>query len=312
MTPQGGSLTDLPGLRVGHATTGDGRSGVTVIVFDRPSPLHVDLRGGAPSTRETAAFFGVGSEPLADGLVFCGGSNFGLAAVDGVVAAMAADGRGKRTAGGPVPRVPGAVIYDLVYATCRPDAQLGEQAYRAAGQASQRGNVGAGAGATVGKVRGAAGWMKGGLGMASRLLPDGTTVAALAVVNAFGDVHDPVTGRIVAGARDQAGRPLELAARLLDDASLPLPDEPFDNTVLVAIASDLAIAPSERPLLTQAAHDGLADAIRPAHTAYDGDAVVLLPLGSRPGSLLRATAGVRAVTAAAIVDAVLAARAPDD
>jgi len=301
------SLTDLAGLRVGHATTPDGRSGVTVIVFDQPSPLYPDLRGGAPSTRETAAFFGVGSEPLADGLVFCGGSNFGLAAVDGVVAAMAADGRGKRTAGGPVPRVPGAVIYDLVYASQRPDAALGERAYQAAGPGEQRGSVGAGAGATVGKVRGTAGWAKGGLGMASLRLPDGVMVAALAVANAFGDVYDPTSGAMVAGTAGEDGQPLRLADRLLSDDDLRLPDDPFDNTVLLAVACDLAVQPSEYGLLTQAAHDGLADAVRPAHTAYDGDAVFLLPIGSRPGSLLRAGEGIRRVCAAAILDAVRAA-----
>ena len=301
------SLTDLTGLTVGHATTADGSSGVTAIVFDQPLPLHADLRGGAPSTRETAAFFRVGSEPLADGLVFCGGSNFGLAAVDGVVRAMAADGRGKPTAGGPVPRVPGAVIYDLVYASERPDAAVGERAYHAAGPAEARGNVGAGTGATVGKVRGTAGWCKGGLGMASLTLPDGVTVAALAVVNAFGDVRDPVNGALVVGARNQSGGALDLAARLLDDAELRLPDDPFDNTVLVAVATDLRSAPSEWPILTQAAHDGLADVIRPAHTAFDGDAVFLIPCGDRAGSLLRATEGVRVVVAMAILDGVRAA-----
>jgi L-aminopeptidase/D-esterase-like protein len=306
-----GALTDVPGLAVGHAASAAHTTGCTVVLPAEPCVLVADVRGGAAGTRETTAVHRLGPANRVDAIALCGGSTFGLAAVDGILQHLAEAGRGVQTGGGRVPRVPAAVLHDLALAPGgpRPDATLGRQACRSAGSpAPERGNVGAGVGATVGKIHGPEGWMKGGLGQASVRLPDGALVGALAVVNAFGDVVDPGTGQILAGARRPGTLELADSTRtFLTAGSLPERLEGI-STTLVVLATDVALQVPELGLFGQAGHDGIAAVIRPSHTQLDGDVAFVLTTEARRGaSLLRLLTAARRATELALQDAARAA-----
>src|SRR5437764_5104275 len=198
-------ITDIPKIRVGHDSNLEAATGCTVILCDTPAVGGVDVRGGAPATRETDLLRPMYMVDQVHAVVLTGGSAFGLDAASGVMRYLEEQGIGFDVGVARVPIVPAAAIFDLGFgsATVRPDAAAG---YRACQQATSdsvaQGNVGAGTGATVGKMRGPIFMMKGGLGSASTHLPDGTLVGALAVVNAFGDILDPQTQQVVAGVRD--------------------------------------------------------------------------------------------------------------
>lgn len=288
------ALTDVTGLRVGHAQrTGDGwLTGVTVVLApDGGAVTAVDVRGGGPGTRETDALDPRTLVPRIDAVVLAGGSAFGLDAASGVVRWLEERGRGFRV-GGPgrvVPVVPAAVLFDLGRGgtwTARPDAGMGYAAVAAAaatedGAAVPQGCVGAGTGAVAGNL-------KGGVGTASWVLPAGTTVAALAVVNAAGSTVDPDTGALW-GARpgwaaefglDGGPLPDQVVARareLLAATAAP----PF-NTTLAVVATDAALTRSQAQKLAGTAHDGLARAVRPVHLLSDGDTVFAMATGRRP------------------------------
>ena len=247
-------------MAVGNVTS-DG-TGVTVVLLPEGTTASGEVRGGAPASRETALLEPTKLVEHADAFVLTGGSAFGLAAADGVMTVLATRGRGFRSTGGPVPIVPTAAIFDLVASGgVHPTADDGAAAAAAAvaGAVLATGRVGAGTGATVGKWRGAAHGVPGGLGSASVRVGD-ATVGALAVVNAIGDVIAD-DGTIIAGS----GAPPEVGG---------YPDPPLgpgESTTLVVVATDARCSKVECQLLAQSAHDGLARALRPVATRFDGD-----------------------------------------
>lgn len=301
-------LTDVAGIRVGHATDLEGLTGVTVVVADGGARAAVDVRGGAPGTRETDLLAAGRLVQEVHAVCLCGGSAFGLEAAGGVTRFLAGRGVGFPTGVRPVPIVPAAVVFDLAVgsADALPDAGMGARAAAAAAKGPvAEGSVGAGAGCSVGKLFGMAGAMRGGLGTWAVRLPDGPTVGALVVVNAFGDVRDPRTSRILAGPRDpETGRPADTEAALLSGAAGGLWPAAGQNTTLVVVATDAALDRDALVRVAAMAHDGLARAIRPVHTPLDGDTVFALATGARgAGGLL----GVGVAAAEAVAEAVVRA-----
>ncbi|MGU3317481.1 P1 family peptidase [Sphingomonas sp. M6A6_1c] len=288
----GNSITDVRGLRVGHATDERVQTGVTVLLFDRQWPAAVDVRGGGPGVRETET---LAAHNVVDGIhaiALSGGSVFGLAAADGVVASLSTAGIGLRLRDGghAIPIVPGAVLHDLNNAGDKdwgdrsPYHALGRQAVAAAGTAVALGSVGAGRGAM-------AGYRKGGVGTASLQLDGGLTVGALAAVNPVGSVTmaDDATywawpfeidgefgGRRPAATMATAVDPLPDASRLALLGRL----RPGANTTLAVVACDAALTRAEVQRVAMMAQDGIARAIRPAHTPYDGDLVFAVASGA--------------------------------
>ena len=308
MTTRG--LTAIAGIEVGHHTLAARPTGCTVVLTEGGATAAVDVRGASPGTRETALLDPRNSVQQVHAIVLSGGSAFGLAAADGVMRYLDERGVGYRTRAARVPIVPAAILYDLGVGdpAVRPGADCGYRAARAAaGGAVEEGGVGAGAGATVGKLGGPERAMKGGLGTALIELADGVRVAALMAVNAVGDVHDPATGALIAGVRSADGRRLAGAGALLRE---PAPDAPRgENTTIGVVATNAALDKAQLGVVARMAHDGLARAVRPAHTPVDGDAIFALSTGARANTagLLRIGALAADVTAEAIVRAVRAA-----
>ena len=278
MRAENTTITRVPGLRAGHATDDGALTGCTAVLLP-PAGARcvVDTRGGAPGTRETA-LLGEGSATAVHAILLGGGSAFGLAAADGVMQWLAAHGMGLATAAGVVPIVPAAIIYDLaIGTTAPPTAAMGWAAAAAASDAPVPcGNIGAGTGATVGKVHGRAFAMKGGVGSAAgavHLASGDYIVGVIVVVNAVGDVWDVRRNVIVAGAHDERGW---LSGRSEPANAHEETPEPGTNTTIGVIATDAPV--SRRTLVRMAisGHDGLARAIRPAHTAADGDTLFAL------------------------------------
>lgn len=303
-----GALTDVAGLAVGHHTLPDGRSGCSVVLCPEGAVAGVDVRGAAPGTRETDLLRPENTVERVHAVVLSGGSAFGLDAASGAMRWLAERGHGFAVGAARVPIVPAAVLFDLgLDPRERPDAAAGHAACEAATDGDvARGSVGAGAGATVGKLFGPGRAMKGGIGSAS-VRVDGVTVAALVAVNAIGDVVDR-DGRIVAGARGDDGRPLDTMAALLAGR---VPQAPAGGaTTIGVVATDAALTKAECSRLATAGHDGLALAIRPVHTALDGDTLFALATGGagRPASATRLHAMAVDAVARAVLDAVRRAR----
>jgi L-aminopeptidase/D-esterase-like protein len=311
-------ITDVPGVLVGHDTNLEAGTGCTVVLCAWPAVGGVDVRGGAPGTRETDLLDPRCMVSEVHAVLLAGGSAFGLDAAAGVMRVLEERGMGFDTGVARVPIVPGAVLFDLTLgrSDVRPDAAAGMRAAQAAREGPvARGTVGAGTGATVGKLLGLANRTKGGIGSASATLPDGTTVGAIVAVNAGGDVYDPATGGVVAGARDPQGSGW-WAGR---DAGMPHgPVWPGTNTTIGVVATSAPLTKAEANKLAQVAQDGLALAIRPAHTPFDGDTLFALSLASpevraaHPGGvgalvLSQIGALASAVVARAILDAVQSA-----
>ncbi len=278
------SLVDLPGLQVGHWTHAEGGTGCTVVLCPEGATAGVDVRGGGPGTRETDLLRPECRVEQVHAVLLAGGSAFGLAAADGVMRWLAERGFGYDVGIARVPLVPAAVLFDLAVGDPdrRPDAAAGYAACAAASrEAVAQGSIGAGSGATVGKGMGLARASRGGLGMASLATEGGLIVAALAVVNAYGNVHDPATGQVVAGVRrlDAAGACTGFvdAVELLAEGERP--EFNRSNTTLAVVATNGRLAKSEANKVAQMAHDGLARAIRPVHTGIDGDVVFALACG---------------------------------
>lgn len=300
-------ILDVPGLAVGHA--GDGATGVTTLVAETPAVAAIAVHGGAPGTRESDALRPSGLGPPVDAVVLAGGSAFGLAAADGVQRALAERGRGFAVRGHRVPIVPAAIIFDLTGPP--PDfATLGRASVAAAeGPPDRReGTLGAGAGATTARL-------KGGVGAASEAVPGGM-VGALAVVNAVGS---PVAAN---GPWFRAG-PFERGAEFGGLGPAPadadwrtplskLGPRAGENTLIAVVATDLALSRSEAHHLAVTAHDGIALAVFPAHTLFDGDTVFALSTAragppAAPEAFVALTAGAVAALARAIARAVYAA-----
>lgn len=315
-TPPGrDDICDVPGVLVGHDTDLAAATGCTVLRFTLPALGAVDVRGGAPATRETDLLDPRCMMDQVHALVLTGGSAFGLDAASGVVRLLESEGVGFDTGFAKVPIVPAAALFDLGIGRpdIRSDAASGERAARAAsGSPVEQGSVGAGTGATVGKLGGPAYAMKGGLGSASARTPAGYVVGALVAVNAIGDVYDPATGRIVAGARKPSGDGW-LAAQQATSGSGG-EDEPTQSlfpgahTTLAAIATDAPFSKAALAKIAQMAHDGLARTIRPVHTPFDGDIVFAFSTAERltPGDVRQITL-VGALAADTLARAVLKA-----
>ncbi len=297
------TLTAVPGIRVGHHTLAERPTGCTVIVPEHGAVAGVDVRGWAPGTRETALLAPVNSNQQIHAIVLSGGSAFGLDAASGVMRYLDERNVGlKLGANGAinVPIVPGAVLIDLWVGgkpQIRPTADCGYEAARAATrEAVAEGNVGAGAGATVGKFAGRDRAMKGGLGSAAITLPNGIVIAALVAVNAFGDVIDPATGKVIAGVRTPDGAGLADARTLLRSgwtrATTPSKSGgggagagEGENTTLGVIATNARLTKAAATKVAQMAHDGYARAIAPIHTPVDGDTIFALATGDLPGDV---------------------------
>ena len=316
-----GSICDVPGLIVGHDTDPIGVSGCTVVLPLDPAGAvgGVDVRGGAPGTRETDLLRPENLVERVHGVLMTGGSAFGLDAAGGVMRYLEARNIGFRVGSAVVPIVPGAVLFDLLIGDprARPDAEAGARACRnATREPPAEGSVGAGTGATVGKLNGSAGATKGGIGSASVRLADGTTVGALVAVNAVGQVVDPQSGHILAGARRRGGGFVApeayfgLSADAPWSASGPAVGA---NTTIGIVATDAPLDKSGATRLARVAHDGVALAIRPAHTPYDGDTIFALSTAASrdarsAADLAPLGAAAASVVAEAIVRAVRAAR----
>lgn len=290
------------GALVGHWTDRGGWTGCTAILAPEGSVVACEVRGGGPGTRETDLLGPAASAPGANGVVLSGGSAFGLAAADGVVRHLEERNIGYRTRAGVVPLVASAVVFDLALgdSTARPGPEAGYAAAAAAGREVGRGSVGAGTGCTVGKLLGPGAWTKGGLGFAGRTLGRGGKVAALAVVNAFGDVLAE-DGSVLAGAwRDGAyQRTVDLLARGES------PYRPWrEATTLVCVLTDAALTKTQAWLVARAASAGVARAVDPAATAVDGDVVYCIATGRTDVDALTLEAVAADVTAAAIRDGV--------
>jgi L-aminopeptidase/D-esterase-like protein len=266
----------VAGVRAGH-WTGD-RTGVTVLLLPAGTVGSGELRGGAPASRETGLLDPVRTVARVDAVVFAGGSAFGLAAADGVMRYLAERAQGYATAGGAVPIVPTACIYDLVEANAPPPTAADGYAAAKAAELDQplaTGRVGAGAGATVGKWHGREYAAAGGVGTAFTDV-DGARMAAVAVVNAIGDIVG-FDGRVVAGSSAPAGAVAFPTPEPFEERAAG--DGPVNNTTLVAVVTDAACAKIDCYLLAQSAHDGMSRALRPAHTRFDGDLSVAVATG---------------------------------
>ena len=271
----------------------------------------VDVRGAAPGTRETELLSPLNAVDTVHAVLLAGGSAFGLDAAGGVMRWLEQRGIGVPVGPARVPIVPAAILFDLWVgdASIRPDAQAGHAACEAASaQAPAEGNVGAGAGATVGKLFGIARAMKGGIGTAS-VQVGAITVGALVVVNAVGDVVDPATGSAVAGARTADGSALLGSMRALLRGELPAPLQAGMATTIGVVATDALLTKAQANKVAQMAHDGLARSINPVHTMTDGDTLFALATGMSglPGNVTLIGALAAEVTAAAVLRAVRAA-----
>jgi L-aminopeptidase/D-esterase-like protein len=287
-------ITDVAGVRVGH-WTGD-RTGVTVVLLPPGTVGSGEVRGGAPATRELALLEATRTVAQVDAVVFTGGSAFGLAAADGVMHHLAAQSRGVLTRAGHVPIVPAAAIFDLSPDDGeRPGPEQGASAAAAAelGPELAIGRVGAGRGARVGMWRGADGAVPGGLGSASARV-EAATVGALAVVNAVGDVLDR-DGTVLAGSTAPP-----------DGLAFPEPLADVEHTTLVLVATDARLTKSDCFLLAQTGHHGLARALEPSHTRFDGDLVIAVATGVVEAHLDRLRAAATDVVAEAVRSAVRA------
>jgi L-aminopeptidase/D-esterase-like protein len=292
-------LTDIAGIRVGHFTHLEAATGCTVILCDTPATGGVDVRGGAPATRETELLRPLNLVEQVDAVVLSGGSAYGLDAASGVMRYLEDHGLGYDTGVARVPIVPAAAIFDLGFgsASIRPDSAAGFQACETATSGPiKQGNIGAGTGATVGKMAGPTFMMKGGLGSASMLLSDGTLVGALVVVNALGDIFDPQTQQVIAGARQPTGDGF-------------LATSPFSNTTIAVIATNASLTKAQTNKIAQMAHNGLAQTIRPAHTMFDGDTIFALALGPTSQILANPTIAASQVSAIGAAAATTLARA---
>lgn len=311
-----GAITDVTGLEVGHAQDQSALTGCTVLLCAKGAVAGVDVRGSAPGTRETDLLQPFNLVQKVHAILLAGGSAFGLDAATGVMHYLEEKRIGFNTGIAKVPIVPAAILFDLGLgrADVRPDAAMGYRACQAASSsAPAEGNVGAGTGASVGKLFGMALAMKSGLGSASLDLGRGIVVGALAAVNAFGDVVDPATGKILAGLRSGRVGPLRVGGRqeFADTTRMlrtfagrsALGIAARANTVIGVVATNAALTKSEATKVAQMAQDGLARAVRPAHTMLDGDTVFALSTGRKKADVT--TLGVFA--AEALTQAILRA-----
>ena len=302
-------ITDVAGIRVGHATDIAGLTGVSVVLCDRPAVAGVELRGGANDVSGLDYLDARHLVPTVNGVVLAGGSRFGGEAIWGVMRWLEERGAGYRAGVHVVPHVPGACLFDLSVGDprARPTREMGYAAAAAAARGPvAEGNVGAGTGATVGKLHLLSRAMRGGIGTASVRVGD-ATVGALVAVNAVGDVRDPETGALVAGTRDAPD-----GHRLIDSANVMRAHDDLGrfgtgHTTIGVVATDARLTKPDASKLASLGMLGFAAALSPPHTAFDGDTLFALSVGDVAADLTRLGLGAADAVARAIVRAVRAA-----
>jgi L-aminopeptidase/D-esterase-like protein len=304
------TLTAVPGIKVGHVTLTERPTGCTAILVEAGATAGVDVRGAAPASAETDLLKPVNLVQQLYAVGLSGGSAFGLDSRTGIVRYLDEKNIGFKAATSiNVPIVPAASLFDLNVGgnpKIRPAADCGYRAAQAASTAPvAEGNVGAGAGATVGKSAGAGRAMKGGIGSAAMRMPDGLIVAALVAVNAAGDVIDPATGKVVAGVRTADGASLADARVLLSSGALRQPARIGENTTLAVVATNAVLTKTQATKVAEMAHDGFARAIYPSHTMGDGDTIFAIATGAQLGAADVSRIG--ALAAQVVADAIVRA-----
>jgi len=297
----GGSITDVPGIKVGHFTLTERPTGCTVLLCEAGGTAGVDVRGSAPGTRETDLLNPINMVQQVQAILLSGGSAYGLDAATGVMRYLEERGLGFPIGGGVVPIVPAAILFDLGVGNfkIRPNAESGYQACVAASTGPvAEGNVGAGAGATIGKMFGPKFTMKSGIGTASVTVGDtGIIVGALVAVNAVGDVYQSDTGRIVAGARSEDGKSYRNSmAAVMNGARVLL--QPGGHSTIGIVATNAPFTKTQMTKIAQMAHDGYARAINPVHTMADGDTIFSVSTGT---AKVQADAGAVGAIAAVVM-----------
>jgi len=305
-------ITDVPGIKVGHFTDDTNQTGCTVILCDAPTVCGVDIRGGSPGTRETALLDPTCAVKGVNAILLTGGSALGLSASDGVMRYLREQNIGYDTGVNKIPIVPTAVIFDfhLGDGKTAPNPDYGYKAcLNASPDNTEQGNVGAGTGAVIGKVRGAKMAMRGGLGSASIKFSDGLVVGALAVVNAFGDVIDNKTAKIMAGARSDNNNLLNTSEYILNGNSIDCGIR--SNTVLAVVATNGDFSKSETARIAQMAQTGLSNVIVPSQTMYDGDTVFALSCAKITADTNRTGIIASEILKKAVINAIKRARTTD-
>jgi L-aminopeptidase/D-esterase-like protein len=307
-----GSITDVKGIKVGHFTDTRRPTGCTVLLFEKGATAGVDVRGSAPGTRETDLLNPTNTVQQVQAILLSGGSAYGLDAASGVVRYLEEHGLGFHVGEVVVPIVPAAILYDLGVGDpkIRPTAESGYKACQtASGGKIAEGNVGAGAGATVGKMFGMKAAMKGGIGTASVRVGDtGIVVGAIVAVNAVGDVVNPRTGKIIAGARKPDGSGfMDTMARIRGGYRV---ESSGGNTTIGVVATNVAFDKAQMTKIAQMAHDGLARTVYPVHTPGDGDTIFAAATGAISKRADHGAIGALAadVMAQAVLRAVMSAR----
>jgi L-aminopeptidase/D-esterase-like protein len=306
-----GSLTDVRGLSVGHFTDSRRPTGCTVVLTPQGAVAGVDVRGASPGTRETELLSPLNAVEQVHAILLSGGSAFGLDAAGGVMRWLEERGVGVEVGPVRIPIVPAAILFDLFTgdASIRPDAASGYAACIAAKTSAEaQGNVGAGSGAVVGKLFGIDRSMKGGIGSAS-VCVNGVTVAAMVAVNAVGDVIDPSSGAVVAGARSEDGLRMVGTTQAILNGEALMHLMPGSATSIGVVATDAVISKVQANKIAQMAHDGLARSINPVHTLTDGDTLFALGTGASGLEVHTTVLGTLAaeVVARAVLNAVRAA-----
>ena len=306
------TITDVPGIKVGHADNKEAITGCSVVLCEKGAVGGVDQRGGAPGTRETDLLRPMHMVEKVHAVMLGGGSAFGLDAAGGVMAYLEEHKIGINVGPAVVPIVPAAILFDLDIgdASVRPDAMMGRSACEAASDdAVEQGNVGAGTGATTGSIFGPGFQMKGGIGSASIDLGGGIIIGGLVAVNPFGDVIDPDTNEIIAGARKAPGGK-ELAdtlATLKTFIGKNIMKMAGRNTVIGVVATNASLSKEQANKVAQMAHNGIARTIRPAHTLFDGDTIFALSTGNKKVDVNVVGAFASEVVGQAILNGVRAA-----
>jgi len=304
-------LTEIPGIRVGHISDYDAVTGCTAILCEQGAVGGVDIRGSASGTEDTLALDPGHVDAQVHAILLAGGSAFGLEACSGVRRYLERRGVGVSFGGAHIPIVAGAILFDLAIGKpdVRPTLSMGEAAAAAAStDAVAEGCVGAGTGATVGKILGMKQAMKSGLGSATVALPGGVLVATLAAVNALGDVRDPATGKILAGARQAPdSREFLNTAEFIKHRGAATPAPP-KNTTLVVVATNARLSKVQAKKLAEFGSLGTARTIDPVNTMADGDLVFALSAGALEADINALGAAAAEAVSAAIVRAVKSAK----
>jgi len=297
-----GWITDVEGIKVGHFTDSRRPTGCTVVLYETGAVAGVDVRGSAPGTRETDLLNPINTVDKVHAIVLSGGSAFGLDTAAGVMRWLEERGYGYQTAAAKVPIVPAAILYDLGSGDpkIRPDAAAGYQACASAKSGPvEEGSVGAGAGATISKLAGAQ-RVKGGIGTSSIALPNGIVVGAIVAVNAVGDVIDPKTGKVVAGS--------DIMQAWRSGVEITRAPRPGESTTIGIVATNAAFNKTEMTKIAQMAHDGIARAVNPAHTPFDGDTLFAMTTATSTAKIHHGIVG--ALAAEVVSEAILRAVNP--